>query len=343
MMDETVGDVQSGSGPEAAPAPPRARRTARRSPWKHRAEYYLARGLQALVGALPERMAGQVGRGAGALAHSPLGLRRDVVRANLRRAFPDASEAWLERTARASFRHLGREAATLLRLGRLDAGAIRERTQIEGWEALQEALAEGRGAVLVSGHFGNWEVAAAAVAVRGVPFEAVAQRLHNDRVEERLVELRRRFGVATIDRRVAPQRVPRALRAGHAVGMVPDQDARAAGVWVPFFGHLASTHRGPALFALRLGAPLFTIFARRLPGSPVCYQIDLERLPVRRTGRMEADILRLTYELNARLEDVIRTDPEQYFWFHRRWKSSPPAELPPELFGTTSRQTESDS
>ncbi|MGI9182323.1 MAG: lysophospholipid acyltransferase family protein [Longimicrobiaceae bacterium] len=297
--------------------------------WKHRAEYGLARALQSLVTTLPEGAAERLGRGVGALVHSPLAIRRGVAEENLRRAFPDASEEWVERTARAAFRHLGRESAAILRLSRLDARAIVERTEMEGWEALQEGLSEGRGALLATGHFGNWEIGAASIAARGIPMEAVVKRLANRLVDARLDELRRRLGVETIDMGEAPQRIPRALRAGHVVGMVADQDARHTGVWVPFFGHPASTHRGPALFALRLRAPLFASFARRLPGRGARYHIRLERLTVRRTTDMEADLRRVTAELNERLESAIRAHPEQYFWFHRRWKSVPPAELTP--------------
>ena len=121
--------------------------------------------------------------------------------------------------------------------------------------------------------------------------------------------------------------MPRLLRKNGVIGIVGDQDARKAGVFVPFFGRPASTHRGPAVFALKLGAPVFACVARRLPGPGVRYEVSGQRVPVVRTGDAEADIQALTAELARRLEGEIRKAPEQYFWFHRRWKTRPPAEL----------------
>jgi KDO2-lipid IV(A) lauroyltransferase len=107
------------------------------------------------------------------------------------------------------------------------------------------------------------------------------------------------------------------------VGIVGDQDARRSGIFVPFFGRLASTHRGPALFALRLGAPVFSCTARRLPGKDVRYEVRGERVEFERTGELDRDVSALTSELALRLEKEIRLAPEQYFWFHKRWKTQP--------------------
>ena len=299
----------------------------RRPTLAHRVEYLLARTLERSVSGLPERMADRLGAGIGRVVQSPLGIRQEVVEDNLRHAFPEADEAWIQRTVRAAYAHLGRESAAILRLSRLEPEAIVERTQTRGWDQLTGALDEGRGVLLVTGHFGNWEIAAAAVAARGLPIAAIVRRQGNLLVDARLDALRRRLGVETVSQRDAPSRVPRILRRNGVVGIVGDQDARRSGVWVPFFGRPASTHRGPALFALKLGAPVFACTARRLPGPEVRYEVSGERVPVERTGDLEADVQRVTADIAARLEAAIRAAPEQYFWFHRRWKSGPPPEL----------------
>ena len=154
----------------------------------------------------------------------------------------------------------------MMRMSTLDAAEIRERTIAPEWDRLETALAAGRGAILATGHFGNWEIGAAAVAARGVPMAAVVRRQGNPLFDARLDALRRSLGVETISQHDAPRLVPRLLRRGGVVGLVSDQDARRAGVFVPFFGRAASTHRGPALFSLRLGAPVFACTAARLPG-----------------------------------------------------------------------------
>src|SRR5690606_25534614 len=114
--------------------------------------------------------AGRFGARVGALVRRPLGIRRGVVEANLRLAFPDADDAWIDRTVQAAYRHLGREAAAMMRLSSLDRDGVRRLVEIpdSAWTQFEEARSEGRGVILATGHYGNWEMAAAAVAARGV-------------------------------------------------------------------------------------------------------------------------------------------------------------------------------
>lgn len=297
----------------------------RRHAPRHRVEYALARTLEGAVAALPEGMADAFGRRLGAAVYR-MGIRRSTVEANLRLAFPEATQAWRDDIARRAYEHLGREATAMLRLAKLDPQAVIDRTVTKGWDEMEAALAEGKGCILATGHYGNWEIAAATVASRGIPISAIVRRQGNLLVDQRLDQTRRRLGVETISQRDAPRAVPRALRKNGVVGIVADQDARKAGVFVPFFGVPASTHRGPALFAIRFGAPVFACVARRLPGPGVRYEVEGTRVDVPRTGDLEADVAALTAELAARLEASIRQAPEQYFWFHRRWKSKPRGE-----------------
>jgi Kdo2-lipid IVA lauroyltransferase/acyltransferase len=299
----------------------------------HRLESRAARTLEAVVAALPEQMADRVGAGIGTLLHWPLRIRLATVAANLRAAFPEASAGWISRTTRRAYQHLGREAAAMVRLARATPADVIERTELVGWEEFLAAVKGGRGVVVAAGHFGNWEIAAAAAAARGVPVSAIVQRQSNPLIFARIQERRHRLGVHTIERGDAPRQVPRALRAGHAVGVVIDQDARRSGVWVPFFGIPSSTSRGAALFSLRFETPLFSISGLRLPGD-VRYRVRFERVVPRRTGDLGADVIALTAELTARLEAMVRQHPEQYFWFHRRWKTAPPTEPAPVGSGT---------
>lgn len=252
-----------------------------------------------------------------------MGVRRDVVDDNLRLAFPEKDDAWIAAITRKAYEHLGREATAMMRLSKLDSQAVIERTIPTGWDDMEGALSEGRGLLLVTGHYGNWEIAAATVAARGIPIAAIVRRQGNRLVDARLHELRRKLGVETIYQSEAPTRVPRLLRANGVVGIVGDQDARRSGIFVPFFGRPASTHRGPALFALRLNAPVFSCIARRLPGPDVRYEVAGERVAITRTGDHDQEVSALTAELALRLERQVRVAPEQYFWFHKRWKSRP--------------------
>ncbi len=299
---------------------------------KHRLEYAGFRTLTGMLRLLPEAAAMRLGAAVGLLAGAALGVRRRIVRRNLERAFPGRPPAWRRGVARAAWAHLGREAAALLRLGSAGANAVRARTAVVGLDALRSALGEGRGVVLVTGHLGNWELGGAALSLRGVPLHAVAQAQANPYVRADLTTLRKRLGMRVIDRRAAPRAVLQALRAGGVVAFVADQDAGARGLFLDFLGAPASTARGPALFALRTGAPLFLGIALREPGKEHLYTVTLERIHAACTGDVRADALRLTSAHVAALERVIRRAPEQYFWPHRRWKT-PPAGGPRSVAG----------
>jgi KDO2-lipid IV(A) lauroyltransferase len=294
--------------------------------FRHRIEYLGFRLALGVLRMLPERLALGMGGGFGWFAGTVLGIRRRVVREHLRLAFPGETEAWRRRLGRASFRHLGREALATFLLGRMASEEILKRTEIGSLDLLREALARGKGAVLLTAHFGNWELAGAARALRGVPMDVVAQRQRNPLFDSHLNEGRRRMGMRVIPRNEAPRRVVRSLRDGRAVAFVGDQNVRRGGVFVAFFGKKASTARGPAVFALRTGCPIFQGVNRRLPGYPTRYRLEIVPVDFAPTGDTEEDVHRLTQRHAAFLEKEIREGPEQYFWQHRRWKTRPPGE-----------------
>jgi KDO2-lipid IV(A) lauroyltransferase len=253
-----------------------------------------------------------------------LRVRRRAVDENLARAFPEAPNSWRARVARASYAHLGREAVMLFRIGRWSAERLGDRVVFRsGLDELRAALGDGTGALLLTGHLGNWEVGGAAVAARGLPVDAVYKRMVNTGFELELLAERERLGLRMVETSAAPKRVLGALRAGRVVGMVADQNVAGSGVFVPFFGTLASTARGPAVFALRTGAPVFGGVAIRRPGWRSRYDVAIRRLPFVATGDLEADTHALLGAFARMLEEEVRAVPEQYFWQHRRWKTRP--------------------
>lgn len=294
----------------------------------HRAEYLLLRGVIRVSGLLGEEGAGRLWGALGRLAYRPLGIRRAVVEEHLRASFPERDERWIRETAAASYAHLGREGIAMLRLAALSPEEVRARTEIEGLDGLLAAVEAGQGAVMVTGHLGNWEIGGAALAVRGVPIDVVAQRQSNPLFDRLVVETRERLGMRVIPRGRATRQGLRSLREGRVVALVADQDARGAGAFVPFFGRLASTHRGPALLALRTGAPLFVGLGMiRTPEGG--YRARIEEVVVEREGEVDDVVHRMTAAFTARLEAGVRAAPDQYFWHHRRWKSRPPEERAP--------------
>lgn len=291
---------------------------------KHRLEYLGFRVLSAVLLALPEGMALRLGAFLGWKAGVVLRIRRREVDAHLARAFPRKPPSWRRRVARASYVHLGREAVAMFRMAGMDAAGVRERTTVHGLDELEAARAEGKGVVVVTGHLGNWEIGGAALTARGIPVEAVAKGMANRRFDRELVATRERLGLRITGMEEAPRRVLRALREGRVAALVADQNFHRGGIFVPFFGTLAATARGPALFALRSGAPLFLGVALREEGWPQRYRVELRRIPVEPTGELEQDVRRLTEAHTAALERDVRQAPEQYFWQHKRWKTRPP-------------------
>jgi KDO2-lipid IV(A) lauroyltransferase len=297
-----------------------------RAPLKHRAEFAAFRVARGMLGLLPEPVALALGEALGWLVGVVLRIRRGVVQANLERAFPDRDAAWRRRTAVASYRHLGRESAATFRLGHLPGRWILAATEVAGLEALQRALERGRGAVVVTGHLGNWEIGGAAVAARGIGVDAVVLVQANRLFDRDLAETRGRLGLRVVSRGSAPREILRSLGRGRVVALVADQNARRAGIFVDFFGHAASTFRGPALFSVRTGAPLFLGVALRSSRHPQRYRIVLEEVEVELSGDLDADVEALTAAHTRALERWVRQAPDQYFWQHKRWNTRPEAE-----------------
>jgi KDO2-lipid IV(A) lauroyltransferase len=294
------------------------------------AEYYALRGAVAALDGFGIRRAGRIGEWLGALGYWPFGVRRAVVERQLRAAFPEFDDEEVRRVAKASYASLGRTAIeTALLPARSREQVIAMFSRVEGWDVVERAMSKGKGLLFVTGHLGNWELAGSFVAARGVPLEAVARRMQNPMFDRYLTETRRRIGMTVIHDADAVRRVPRAMREQHAVAFLVDQGAVGlASTWVPFFRRLAKTPRGPAVFALRLGAPVIFGAALRQPDGR--YMIGFEEVQAESTGDREADVDRIVAAYTATLERWVRRAPEQYFWHHRRWKHQRPG-TPPEL------------
>ena len=294
----------------------------RRARVRHRVEYALFRMAAGCAGWLPARWTQGLGAVAGWLAGSVLRVRRRVVAANLARAFPERSRAWRTRVARESYRHLGRTAATTFGLSHLTPEKIRARSRVEGRELLADPVARGEGAILVTGHLGNWEAGGGALACRGLPLDVVVRPQNNPLFDRALVRARRRLGMNVISRHDPVHVLLRALRKGRVVVLLADQNAHADGLMVEFFGRPASTARGAALLSLRTGAPLVLGVALHDPGSRIPHRLVLEQVSISPSGVRARDLEALTRAHVAALERWIRRHPGQYLWQHRRWSRS---------------------
>lgn len=297
---------------------------------RHRIQYG---ALRAVIGALRTvgwKRASEFGARLGALGYSPLGIRRRVVERQIAAAFPGLSNEEVIALARASYAHLGRtsiEAALLPSIGQ--QGVLDLFDGVENWSAVEKAMNAGKGLIFVTGHLGNWELAGAYVASRGIPLDAVARHMENPLFDRYLTSTREKIGMSVVHDDEAVRRTPRSLRSGRAIAFLSDQGVLGlASTFVPFFGMPAKTPRGPAVFALRLGVPVVFGAALRQPNGR--YRMFFEAVTVQDTGDRERDVDAIVAEYTKTLERWVRRAPEQYFWHHRRWRRQPPG-TPEEL------------
>lgn len=233
-----------------------------------------------------------------------------TVRANLEIAFGRADPALL----RAVFRHFAEAAADLVFFRSLfDPARFAEQFRFEGggredWESLGRPAA-----VLVTGHFGNWELYGAAFRHIGLPVAPVVRTPDARWLARLLDSFRRGEGQETIPKADALPIALKALRRGRCVAFLADQAAGRHGAPVEFFGRPALTITAPAALARKTGAPLYAGFSTRL-GDGLSYRCFAERVPV------SDDPVETTRRLNALLEGYVRRAPEQWWWFHRRFK-----------------------
>jgi KDO2-lipid IV(A) lauroyltransferase len=287
---------------------------------KRAGEVALISSLSAVAKALPPRagreLFAQLGATAGRLA------RRDLDRAvaNLAIAFPDAPLPVRRAMASAMFKQLGRNAFEFLRLEGTTPDAVKTRvSRVEGLENFDGALARGKGVVVVTGHIGCWELLPAYFVAMGYAVTVVGRRMSQARLNRRLVGAREGFGVTSLDRDDHPRPMFDVLSRGETLGLLIDQHTRVAGIWVPFFGRPAHTPTAVAKLAIATGAAIVPM-ALYLERAGTHVVRVLPEVPVRTSGSRDADVRQITADASRAVEDLIRLDPSQWVWFHRRWR-----------------------
>jgi Kdo2-lipid IVA lauroyltransferase/acyltransferase len=244
---------------------------------------------------------------------SPYIFRREarLAREHLRATLPHVDPV---KTTRRMFVHFSQSLWELSRVRRWVPELDGQARQV-----LDDALAEGKGAIVISGHVGNWEILGQAIAAAGYPIATVATPFYDPRVTRWLDKWRTQRGLKILWRDGnSGKAILRALRSNQLMGFLIDQDTKTAGDYVSFFGRPAFTATTPAALALRTAAPLIFCWHHRRRKN---HQITIERIDYERTGDHGRDTLALTALLTARLENVIRTAPEQWVWMHRRWRT----------------------
>ena len=276
-------------------------------------------GLLRINALLPYRVQMAEGRALGSLLYHLLRSRRRVAAANLALCFPDATPPARQTLLREHFASLGMTVIEHTLAWWASDALVSQLVDLRGKENLERAMANGRGVILLTGHFGAQEFTGRAFRLSCPPAAGFYRPNRNPLIDEIFKRVRKKSAAMLIPKQ-AVRRVVRALRRGMPVWYAPDQSyRRAQSALIPFFGEPAMTSIGLSEL-VRLGnAAVVPLFPTRLPNGRG-YQLDilpaLENFP---GASPEADALRV----NAILEAHIRTVPEQYYWLHRRFKDRP--------------------
>jgi Kdo2-lipid IVA lauroyltransferase/acyltransferase len=281
-------------------------------------EYALFRALLAVLGSVPPRRAADSLAALGRFTGSALRIRRRVVESQLEAIFPELGATDRRALAVKIYDHLGRTVGEVFGSGVEDL--LAKATVEPGWEIVDEALSAGRGAIVATGHIGNFELGGALIAGR-YPLLDVVKTQRNTAFDGYVESLRHARGVRTVPMREPGRAVLHQLRAGGLVSLLIDQDAGTAGVATQFLGRPASTWTGAARFSIRTGCPVIPMaMFRRAPGRHV-----LRISPCLEPAGLSdcaADISAYTARISSAVEAFIWKAPEQWFWVHRRWKSA---------------------
>ncbi|MBN2227078.1 MAG: lysophospholipid acyltransferase family protein [candidate division Zixibacteria bacterium] len=283
---------------------------------EYAAVWFLTKLAQILPGRVVDWMAFVLGR----LAYAMLASRRRIARENLQRAFKnEKSPGEIEDIIKKVFLHAARTSVEFARQPVYTPKRIRSMYTCEGMEYLEAVRDYGKGAILISGHLGNWELLAGLIAAMNYPLDLLVGHQHNEKVNDLLISFRRSLGVGIIPVGVAARGVIKSLRSNRMVAIVSDQHAASGGVVAEFFSRPASTPKGPAAFAVKVDCPILGGVSVRL-GYNRHHAVIKPPIYPPQTGDTEKDILIMTQAYTSLIEECIRHYPEQWLWTHRRWK-----------------------
>jgi KDO2-lipid IV(A) lauroyltransferase len=286
-----------------------------------RLEYAAYRTLAAIVRRAGDEALVRWGARFGSAMRHVLRSRDRLAIRNLSRTFPERGAAGIRELANECWRHFGRESLLTVRMQTRSGEEIAERCPLVNDGLLSEAVARGKGVVLISAHFGGWEIGGLALMTLVGNVRTVARKLDNDYLEADLASIRARTGAQVIDRRKAARPLMKGLAENAVVVLLPDQAVQPKeGVLVPFMGRPAWTTDAPAKMALRHDSAI--VFAFCIPvGSG--HRLEFEA-PIRIESLSEAerDSGKLTELINDVISRRIAGDPARWLWMHDRWKGT---------------------
>jgi KDO2-lipid IV(A) lauroyltransferase len=294
--------------------------------FKDRIIYWMLLGALHAFSLLPDAILYPLGVGCLLLFYNFDRRHVKVGMKNLEIAFPEKSIAERQRILRASYKNLGRTAAEYVRMGGFFRNRLRDRvtySRTDIWRELQPRY-PGIGALILTAHFGNFELLPAGHALHGYQISLVHHTQRFLPGDALMTFIRERIGVKIIRKHKAAREMLRTLKRGDLIGIPFDQNAkRSEAIWVPFFGEMAATPGGFDRLAMMAGCPVVPVFIVRQPDGRSHFIDVQEEIVQQRTGDKDADALANTAKYQLAIEAMVRRYPEQWLWTHRRYRTRP--------------------
>jgi KDO2-lipid IV(A) lauroyltransferase len=287
--------------------------------------YYLGRLVAFLVYLLPLSIGLWIARSLGSLGYAVAGKYRRTAIENLKAAFgSEKADAEIRTIARKVFENVAMIAVEMVRFPRINESNIDRYVRMEHADIIDESYRAGKGTIILTAHFGNWELLAMTLRVKGYPGVAIGRKIYFHKYDDYLNSLRKVHDVNVIDREQSPRTFLKILKANWIVGILADQDVDSVeGVFVNFFGRPAYTPIGPVALAKVTGATIVPAFIVR---EGLHHRFIVEKpVALVDTGDKEKDMVTNTQAWSDVLESLIRKYPEHWVWVHRRWKTRPQA------------------
>ncbi|MFM8708267.1 MAG: lysophospholipid acyltransferase family protein [Planctomycetia bacterium] len=286
--------------------------------------YAAVRVAICVIQSLPRSLCERFARASSDLLANRVKIRRRVVRDNLRQAFPEWTPEQSREAARGMWEHLLLMVVEIAHADRVIRKTTwRRHLRIHGMERLVRELWADRPKVILSGHYGNFELAAYLFGVFGFRIYSVARVLDNPLLDRFVTRFRESRGQVILPKKGSAPDVALVLEDNGAIGLLGDQAAGPKGCWVDFFGRPARVHKAIGVFSLSSSAPMLVCSATRRRGL-FDYDLRLEGVADPAVGGPEtADLKAISQWYTSLLERAIRREPAQYWWVHRRWRGEP--------------------
>lgn len=243
---------------------------------------------------------------------------------NLRASFPEKDEQWIHNIGCRSFQHIAMLAIDVLFTPRLVRKSNwRTYSRFKNTERAKWLMKEGKGLIMVTGHYSNFEIMGYLMGLFGFSIYSIARPLDNRFISKYLYGVRQRVGQIIIDKKGAAELMPKISSSGATIGFIADQDAGRKGIFVEFFGRKASTYKSIGLLAITNNIPIVVGYSRRID-SRFFFEMGVNRIIFPQEWAEKEDPLTwVTAEYTRAIEEFVREDPTQYWWLHRRWKHRP--------------------